>query len=443
MKFQVLLAGSIFIFAGARAQVTGAPVVIRFVTEGYVTRVTSPADFDVNGFRVLCDDTRPAQKIPSSPGGRAGCPSGPVYLGESMAITGARDSKKHTFDAQEIQENPMPKDDISGQAVIVAIPSQSATARGELLVRADGYRIHIDPKTSVAFAAPLAALADTKPGDWIKYKGKRNPDGSISAISVEISMDTPNSEEEHLRKKTDFDPATASKGHEQSEASMRIFGVRSKRMPPHDDPAMQARVTKIGQSLIPAYQRNLPDSDPAKIHFRFEVVDSHIWWDALTMPSGLILVPAQVVERMQNDSQLAAVLADNIAAALESQDYRARGTVYAVSSASDAAIIAGIFVPGLTLAGLTASQGGFVSIVTKAQEQSGRVALGLMHDAGYDIRQAPLAWWLLGKKKAEPITSISLPPRAAYLYRIIGENWRNCIVTGSPTRATTTVQSRP
>ncbi|MGH9562634.1 MAG: hypothetical protein ACRD3S_14375, partial [Terracidiphilus sp.] len=51
------------------------------------------------------------------------------------------------------------------------------------------------------------------------------------------------------------------------------------------------------------------------------------------------------------------------------------------------------------------------------------VALCLMHDAGYDIGEAPKAWWLLNSKNPRPISRISLPHRAAYLYRILGETW--------------------
>jgi hypothetical protein len=57
------------------------------------------------------------------------------------------------------------------------------------------------------------------------------------------------------------------------------------------------------------------------------------------------------------------------------------------------------------------------------RKQSGCVSLSLLHDAGYDVQQAPLAWWLLAPKKPKDITDVPLPRRAEYLYRIIGETW--------------------
>ena len=55
----------------------------------------------------------------------------------------------------------------------------------------------------------------------------------------------------------------------------------------------------VGEKLIPAFQRDLPDSDPAKIHFRFQLVDSKKLHAALAAPNGIILIPHQVVERME------------------------------------------------------------------------------------------------------------------------------------------------
>jgi len=63
-------------------------------------------------------------------------------------------------------------------------------------------------------------------------------------------------------------------------------------------------------------------------------------------------------------------------------------------------------------------------LVAVQLEQSGRVSLDLLHDAGYDIRQAPIAHWLLAAKKTTPIEQIPMPPRAATLYMTLGTTWR-------------------
>jgi hypothetical protein len=48
-----------------------------------------------------------------------------------------------------------------------------------------------------------------------------------------------------------------------------------------------------------------------------------------------------------------------------------------------------------------------------------------MHDAGFDVAQAPLAWWLLADKKSEGLDDTPLPPRAEYLYKTLGETWHS------------------
>jgi hypothetical protein len=143
--------------------------------------------------------------------------------------------------------------------------------------------------------------------------------------------------------------------------------------------------------------------------------------DAFTLPSGVILVPHQVVERMQNDSQLATVLADAIARALERQQYLTEGKVKMAYATG----LAASFVPNGGAFGMMAGEGVANGLLTREMEQSGRVSLGLLHDAGYDIDQAPIAWWLQAAKKPQPISKIDMPDRAGYIYRILGEVWHN------------------
>ena len=283
-----------------------------------------------------------------------------------------------------------------------------------LMVRADGYRILIGRATTIAWDPPPNSLAAVVPGDWIEYKGKQRADGIIEAESAKLSRTFVSDSDEKLHKKYDFvDPNDPTKG-------VRVFaGI----IRPYPDAAMQARVSAIGGKLIPAYQHALPDTDPAKINFRFLVVDKKHWHDALTLSGGIILVPRQVVERMQNDSQLATVLADNISCLLEKQPDRDLPASEELTAVGVGADVVGIFVPG---AGLAATAAGVSEeeMMIKAEHQSGRVSLGLLRDAGYDINQAPIAWWLLAANKPEPTSSILLPHRAAYVYRAIGENWQ-------------------
>lgn len=402
--------------------------------DGYVTRHASSSDFDVSGYRILCGagtETIILQAHSEESSGNAGCPQDRPYLGEPMRIYGTVKKKEREVQATRIELVPLDTGEISGSAVIDILPALDSTgARPEgLTVSADGFRIRITGKTKVAWDPPLGSLAEAKAGDWIKYKGKLDAFGVLVAASVQIGPNVIAGREERLRTDNDYDPSAVPADAKQNFlmdglaggcVGSSVMGCDPKKFAPFKDSEMQARVEKIGNSLIPAYQRALPDSDPAKIEFRFQLIDTKLIREALAMPSGIILVPRQVVERMQNDSELAAVLADGIACALERQQYR---TEWKIRAGYAAAMLS----PVVPYAGLGMGFGGSVAreIEEMAMEQRGRVSLSLLHEVGYDIDQAPVAWWLLASKSPKPISEVEMPNFAAYLYCMLGQTWHN------------------
>ena len=289
--------------------------------EGYVTRVVSAQDFDVNGTRVMTspkthyvvgDPTIPRPNVPFTP-----------CFGQSAKIFGNLDKKHHTVTATEIRlGRPAPDDTVSGLAIIDGIPKQDHSNPHQLLVRADGYFILISPDTTFHSNLPDQSLAAIHTNVWIAYHGRHQPDGTILADKASFIDNKIIPREKELLAKTDYDPEKIGPDAHQSGVRKAFLGQDPKKIPPYKDAAMQARIDRIGSSLIPAYQKALPESDLTKIIFRFELVDQEKWTDAMTWPSGIILVPYQIVDRLKDDSQLATVLADNIACALEKQTFR-------------------------------------------------------------------------------------------------------------------------
>jgi hypothetical protein len=393
--------------------------------DGYVTRVASSLDFDVNGYRIVCGRKAKTFLDPSTskPVTNSDCPRDTPYLGERMTIYGLMNDESKSITADLIEAKSLNLRAIRGSAVIDGMPyGSSASAQpDQLLVRADGYWILIDGKTKIAYDPLFHSLADIQLGDWIDYEGTPNGAGIVIASKVKLSPESITLGEENLRAKSAFDPAAVPPDAKQNPIRVAVREPDPKRFPPYSDPAMQARVNEIGNRLIPAYQRKLSDSAPAKIHFQFQVIDTKLFRDVLPLPNGIILVPHQVVERMQNDSQLAAVLADGIASALERQKYR----LLPATRTAEAVTVGGLFVPvvgeGIFANGVITQ----MEIPLKLERQRDRVSLDLLEDAGYDIDQAPIAWWLLAPIKPKPINKIDMPYHAGYLYRILGESWRN------------------
>jgi predicted Zn-dependent protease len=277
---------------------------------------------------------------------------------------------------------------------------------------------------------PLASIANLTANVWIGYHVKSRSDGVLLADSAAFIPNTISDKEAHLLDKTDYDPAAVDPNSKQNIAREIILGRDPKKIPPYKDAALQARVDRIGTSLIPGYQKKLPESDLTKVIFRFQLIDDPEMKDALALPSGVILIPFQIVNKLKNDSQLATFLADNIATVLEKQHYRLLPAMHAMTAANLASLAAGVVVPGIASTSAVGASSIGTSVATKSIQtdllnQSGRVSLGLLHDAGYDINQAPMTWWLLAANAADKLPSTPLPLRAANLYKSIGSTWRN------------------
>jgi hypothetical protein len=278
----------------------------------------------------------------------------------------------------------------------------------------------ISSSSKTFFQAPLASLSSITTNVWIKYRGKFQPDGIVRADSASFLANTVPEEEVKLREKSNYDAAGVNPMAKQSVASEMYRGIDPKQIPPYKDASMQVRIDRIGKSVVPSYQRNLPDSDLTKIFFHFQLVDRPDFPDCWALPSGLVLVPRHITDQLTNDSQLAAILADSVADVLEKQAYRSQANRRNGKKEEIASNVIGF------------SPFGPVSIVNleledsyerNAERQSGRVSLGLLHDAGYDINQAPIAWWQLGIKPGKDLADTQIPFRALNLYKSIGITW--------------------
>jgi hypothetical protein len=406
----------IFCTQNALAQDPPAPAIT-----GYVTRFTSQTDFDVNGIHIICNAETLFSSIASSTLKHTSRTPGDHYVGQPMDVFGSFHKKTHSITASEVVAHVPQPERISGTAIIDRIPDPVQSTPNERLLRADGYLILITPATQTTFTAPLDSLADVGTNVWLKYSGKQRPDGVIEAETAAFKQNVVPKSEDKLRTNLEYDPTDVDPSIEQSAISKYFLGEDPRKIPPYDDAAMQVRIDRIGARLVPAYQRELPDTDPTKIIFRFQIVDEPKWHEAMMLPNGIILVSRQVVQRMQNDSQIATVLADGIARALEKQVFRELLAVNATTAAKVAAFV----VPWVGAPAYLTSDKIRSTILLHAEEQRARVSLCLLHDAGYNISEAPRVWWLLVPKKPKDTGDIVIPDRAIYLYQEIGTTWRS------------------
>jgi hypothetical protein len=404
---------------------------------GFITAIDSASAVKLDSTHVsltaatqFCTRVREASgTVVEKCGGASSSTSPPFYIGEAIEVSGRFDH--HTLAASKVTILTLSPASVSGTAIIDLIPSAQPANPQERLVRADGYLLRIARDTKLTLAPPLTSLADLSTNQWIRYSGVQQTDGTVTVHSASITPNKVSSTEDKLRKRTEYEPSKVADDAHQSGISKAFIGTDYKRVPPWHDEAMQARVDRIGQSLIPAYQRALPDGDPAKINFRFQLIDAKKSRDAVYLSSGVIVIAHQVVERMQNDDQLATVLADNIAENIEKDTLHMVSVGRKVLVADIAGDVAGAFVPGLGLATDLAGGGAAQHIYDLQLQQSGRVSLCLLHDAGYNLDEAPLAWWLLAAKPNRQLDQTKLPPRAATLYTMLATTWHTAVVSGA------------
>jgi hypothetical protein len=429
-----LLTGLLFLAATVSLGQEGSSPAVA----GHITRLASPTDFDVNGEHILLTGETAVltERVEQASKDQAHkdkdeaytvlpLQDAHLYLGQPVEVYGKLDQKTHGVTATRIMVHLRKPHEVSGFGILDAVlplPSNAASP-SDRLVRADGYSVLISTDTKMTFDKPLSSASDIQVNVWMTFHGKQRLDGIVAADRINFSKNVVSRGEDKLRERTEYDPAAVDQDKKQSAISKGFIGIDPKQIPPYKDAAMQARVSAIGAKLVPKYQFDFPYTEETRIDFRFQVIDSTKWRDAMTLPNGIILVPRQVVERMQNDSQLATVLADNIACALEKQPLNGHQQANEFTAANLAGDAAGIIVPGLGLATSIATGTTAMKLERLRREQSGRVSLALLHDSGYDITQAPVAWWLLAPKKPKEVADIPLPARAAYLYKFLGETW--------------------
>jgi hypothetical protein len=191
------------------------------------------------------------------------------------------------------------------------------------------------------------------------------------------------------------------------------------------DENAQKFVTTLGSSLIPEYQRALPELDKTKVPFRFYVVrgerqarvdemttvDGIGAWSqkrldagAVAFPNGVILVPDYMLAKIGNEAQLAAILSDLITTVLQKQGYIGRDERTDMGPWSDFANFANSGSGNSTLY----DPSDFFPLLRN--EQTLRIGIRQMYLAGYDIREAPTAWAAAAGEPTNPFIKTKRRP---------------------------------
>jgi len=341
-------------------------------------------------------------------------PQAAAQVGAYLRVSGPTNRHTHIIHAEEISLRDDRDKKLSGIGAIDKV----LEAGPQPTFRADGYLIRVTPSTSISFNEEIKSTADIPPDTWLRYEGKRDRTGVLLASRIAFLHAKPSSH-------SSAGPASPSPSGPAKGEDEAIHYT------PIKDAALQQRIQRIGVSVVPAYQKELPDDSPSKIHFRFVATDNEKYhWENCTS-DGLILIPKLVVDRLTRDDQLAAVLADGVAFNLQHQAARVYSEGHLLEGIQDS----GYFFLPVGLAAVVESRMVERRMLYSMEEQRGRVALALMSDAGYDPWQSPEAWRLLAPKHLPvDVNSLQYPENSGYLLSILSLQYSNA---RSPSNAAT------
>lgn len=397
---------------------------------GNITAVDSSGGFDVAGYHVIVASNTEFYVL-QGPKKDPAALRGEIQVGTYVQVIGDKDRHDRTVVAHQVKVRGEDRN-VSGFGVI----DRMIASGSQPVFRADGYIVRVAADASIHFSGGLSSTDEVGTGTWVHFEGRPNNSGELVVTRVgfvQPKLHKSKRDPMSVAQVTTFPPGSiidfdgSFNTNRAKKKPEDTPGGQCGWYPVLDVPATQEHVRQIGVTLIPRYQGDLPDDSPEKIPFRFYVVDEKEIRSDLSCHEGLVLIPANVINRIQGQDQLAAVIADGVAASLQSQHAR----IGIELGLADAAEVVG-FGGALGVAGVVVKH----EILRKLEDQRGRVALGLMADAGYDPWQAPEAWRRLEPKQLpKDIARLKYPDRAGYQLEILAMQYKRSAPTAAAAEA--------
>lgn len=399
---------------------------------GYITNLISPSSFEIDELKVTKDESIVLEF--ENQNKDVSFKKEDVRVGTEIEVQGLLNEETDELTATKVTIDLEQFRKLKNTTVLTRDPQgvEKLENGWQGIFWADGRRIRIEPTTQVLFelnktekkdaaqqsknkkteenkseeaddefanSEPLKSISDVKAGMFATYEGVEQPDGTILAARIVFVKNELEKAEgkfwESLLVKE-----KAANFTEGNPGELKITQIGKFKLLP--DKAVQDYVQRIGESLIPAHQKLLPAGDPQKIPFKFYVVsDKDV--NAFATANGIIVVNSGMITMLENEAQLAAVLAHEISHATQEHTWRQlnkdKGKRTAVAIGGIAAAAFGLYgVSDILQLTLAAMQNGYNR---RLENQADRIGLEYMTVAGYDPRQAPRVWKLMAKKHGD------------------------------------------
>jgi hypothetical protein len=380
---------------------------------GYVTAVHSPDSFQMDEYKILDRTDQEHDRILSE-----GRDYHPPHLKPGLLRVGLEVEVKGDYDFQTgevkatslkaVKDDADPAKSVEGMGLVEVQISLEQEGQGwSGRVVADGETIIVTSETQLSMkrggrekkerqALGLDRVdAAFRPDEidldtFAHYTGVRQADHSILATRIEFRQARASNESNW----TDMEPKTVYHDPKSESGSLAI-GQKEYALFP--SPEAADYLSKLGASLIPTHQKELSDKSPEKARFRFFLMDAD-YFGVDTYPNGVIVVSSQLFDVLENEAQLAFVLAHEMARVVERQQWTA-STYHETQrkEAEAAGLAAALVVPGAPLAGLALDNRIAHKFVRSMQNQADRVGIEYMIATGYDPYQSVEFWKVLEK----------------------------------------------
>jgi len=385
---------------------------------GFVTAINSRTSFEIDDYKVTRDKavTLDFEKAQNDSSPTTLRPED-IRVGTELEIKGEYDEASGELKAKFIKVFSFDTLTIKRTALLEKLPSLTKHDSGWTgLIYADGQRIIVSPATAVSLKPNLAERRNSggdkgKSSDgpnftpdsvnldtFVHYEAVRQPDGSIQAQKVEFQHAEVAIGEARMRRR--FAPKVIEPDYAGFQpGELKMHWATFKIVPNHH---AQDYISRLGNSLIPAHQKDLPDGDPLKIPFKFYLVDKKSF-NAASYPNGVVIVNAGVFDVLENEAQLAFILSHEISHAVEKhvwlQHQYHRNELIALRAGGAFIPYGGAFVGDLLASGIRNQYS------RSLENQADRVGLEWMLAAGYDIREAPQSWKAVSRAKGDSLTN--------------------------------------
>lgn len=174
---------------------------------------------------------------------------------------------------------------------------------------------------------------------------------------------------------------------------------------------IQTYVNRVANAVIPAYIKKLPEGTPGKIDFSFLVIKDQSF-NACAYPDGTIHIYTGLLEKIENDAQLATIIGHEIAHVVykhSRKNYEKQKTQLRISEITALGQVLGV--KGADIATVATALGGPILLSNYSrdfEEQADRIGLTYLYEAGYDPREAPKIWRMLAHEADDELPSGSL-----------------------------------